>query len=133
MVGEFSFSADKQITFSPDNLQYHPANNEWRFAVSQLDYVGDANSNISATYDGWLDLFGWSTSTTNYGTFGYYDDFYNDFSSSFIDWRTNKIGDDDPNTWHTLSQVFVFHSGGNSITYDGRFNALSICRVKDLQ
>ncbi|MEE0860739.1 MAG: hypothetical protein UIC49_04690, partial [Paludibacteraceae bacterium] len=63
----FSVSETQKVTFSPGNLQYHPANNEWRFAENQTDYIGDANSNCSSTYNGWLDLFGWSTSATNFG------------------------------------------------------------------
>ena len=59
--GGFSVSAAKQVTFSKGNLQYNPANKEWRFAPSQLDYVGDANTNISPIYNGWIDLFGWGT------------------------------------------------------------------------
>ncbi|MBR1996114.1 MAG: hypothetical protein IJ989_02555 [Paludibacteraceae bacterium] len=100
-IGVFSVSADKQVTFSKGNLQYHPANDEWRFAPSQLDYIGEANSNCSSTYNGWLDLFGWSTSSTNFGVSTSTD--YNDYLGSFVDWGTNKIGNDAPNTWRTLS------------------------------
>ena len=97
----FSVSQTKYITFSPGNLQYHPANNEWRFAPSQLDYIGDANSNCSSTYNGWLDLFGWSTSANNFGVSTSTDN--NDYSGSFVDWGTNTIGNDAPNTWRTLT------------------------------
>ena len=97
----FSVSETQKVTFSPGNLQYHPANNEWRFAPSQLDYIGDANSNCSSTYNGWLDLFGWSTSATNFGVSTSTDE--NDYSGSFVDWGTNKIGNDAPNTWRTLT------------------------------
>ena len=100
-IGTFSVSADKQVTFSKGNLQYHPANDEWRFAENQTDYIGDANSNCSSTYNGWLDLFGWSTSATNFGVNTSTD--YNDYSGSFVDWGTNQIGADAPNTWRTLS------------------------------
>ena len=117
----FSVSSSKQVVFSSGNLQYHPANNEWRFAENQTDYIGDANSNISSSYNGWLDLFGWSTSTTNFGVSTSTD--YDDYSGSFVDWGRNKIGNDAPNTWRTL-------------TYDewkylsnGRPNASSLCGV----
>ena len=103
-IGTFSVSADKQVTFSKGNLQYHPANDEWRFAPSQLDYIGEANSNCSATYNGWLDLFGWSTNATNFGV-STSTDWENDYLGSFIDWGTNTIGNDAPNTWRTLSYV----------------------------
>ena len=117
----FSVSYSKQVYFSSGNLQYHPANNEWRFAENQTDYIGDANSNISSSYNGWLDLFGWSTSTRNFGVSTSKD--YNDYSGPFVDWGTNKIGSDAPNTWRTL-------------TYDewnyllkNRNNASSLCGV----
>ena len=97
----FSISSSKQVTFSPGNLQYHPANNKWRFAENQTDYIGDANSNCSSTYNGWLDLFGWSTSATNFGVSTSED--YDDYSGSFVDWGTNRIGNDAPNTWRTLT------------------------------
>ena len=99
-AGIFSVSSSKKVIFSSGNLQYHPANNKWRFAENQTDYVGDANANISSTYNGWLDLFGWSTSATNFGvsTSGWYG-----YDGSFVDWGTNKIGNDAPNTWRTLT------------------------------
>ncbi|MBO5817419.1 MAG: hypothetical protein J6R26_05690 [Paludibacteraceae bacterium] len=101
-IGVFSVSADKQVTFSPGNLQYHPANNVWQFAANQTDYIGDANANVSSTYDGWLDLFGWSTSATNFGVSTSKSS--SDYSGSFVDWGTNKIGNDAPNTWRTLTE-----------------------------
>jgi hypothetical protein len=102
-IGTFSVSATKQVTFSPGNLQYHPANDEWRFAESQLDCIGKANSNCSSTYNGWLDLFGWSTSATNFGV-STSTDWENDYLGSFVDWGTNKIGNEAPNTWRTLTR-----------------------------
>ena len=62
LVGKFSVSADRQVYFSKGNLQYQASTNTWRFAENQTDYVGYDNQNISSTYDGWIDLFGWGTS-----------------------------------------------------------------------
>ena len=94
----FSVSANKTVTFSPGNLQYHAANNEWRFAPNQTDYIGAANANISPYYNGWIDLFGWGTGNnpTNKSTDN------NDFQT-FVDWGVNKIGSYAPNTWRTLT------------------------------
>ena len=100
-IGTFSVAADKKVTFSKGNLQYHPANDEWRFAESQLDYIGVANSNCSSTYNGWLDLFGWSTSATYFGVST--STSHSDYIGSFVDWGTNQIGNDAPNTWRTLT------------------------------
>ena len=94
----FSVSATKTVTFSPGNLQYHAANKEWRFAPSQTDYIGADNANISDTYNGWIDLFGWGTGNnpTNKST-------DNTDYQTFVDWGINKIGSYAPNTWRTLT------------------------------
>jgi hypothetical protein len=71
--GKFTINADgDQVYFSQGNLQYKASTDTWKFAESQHDFIGDANSNISSFYDGWIDLFGWGTS-------GYHDtnDSYN--------------------------------------------------------
>ena len=93
-----------KVTFSPGNLQYHPANDKWRFAENQTDYIGAANKNIAATYVGWIDLFGWSASD-GVAKFGVSNstDFFSDYSGNFVDWGTNAIGEDAPNTWRTLT------------------------------
>ena len=102
VVYSFSVSATKQVLFAPGNLQYHPANDEWRFAESQTDCIGDANSNCSSTYNGWLDLFGWSGSEKN--NFGVSTSYaLDDYKGSFVDWGSKQIGSDDPNTWRTLT------------------------------
>ena len=120
-IGVFSIGEGKTVTFSPGNLQYHPANNVWQFAANQTDYIGNVNSNISSTYNGWIDLFGWSTSTTNFGVSTSTD--YDDYSGSFVDWGANKIGDDAPNTWRTLT----YDEWNYLLEY--RNNASSLCGV----
>jgi hypothetical protein len=117
-VSAFSIAANKQVTFSKGNLQYHPANNIWRFAEKQTDCIGAANSNISATYDGWLDLFGWSTSATNFGV----STSTSNYSGSFVDWGTNKIGNDAPNSWRTLTREewnYVLNTRNNASSLVG--------------
>lgn len=76
-IGVFSVAEGKTVAFASGNLQYNAAQGShycadgsvqqgtWRFAEHQYDYIGDANSNISKTYDGWIDLFGWGTSGYN--------------------------------------------------------------------
>lgn len=111
--GVFSVSADKQVTFSPGNLQYHPYNNKWRFAENQWDYIGEANGQLSATYDGWLDLFGWGTGNAPTKSSELYNVDYQDF----IDWGTSQIGSDAPNTWRALSKdewMYIFYNRENA-------------------
>ncbi len=88
----FSVSSTKKVYFSQGNLQWSrtngtgantthttagnnsssPLGNEgtWRFAEHQFDYIGSGNGNISPTYSGWIDLFGWATSGWNARTSG---------------------------------------------------------------
>lgn len=102
-IGNFKISPTRYVSFSPGNLQYHPKNDEWRFAPSQLDYIGTDNKNISSTYDGWIDLFGWSADNTTapFGVSSSEDE--DDYLGDFVDWGSNQIGDDAPNTWRTLT------------------------------
>ena len=112
----FSVSADKQVIFSMGNLQHHPKNGEWRFAANQYDYLS-ANANLAADYDGWVDMFRWSTdnpaalwgvsaSTTK-----------SDYLGNFVDWGNNLIGSDTANTWYTLTAdewQYVFTKRANA-------------------
>lgn len=77
----FSVSDTRQVRFSQGNLQYQASTGTWRFAENQWDYVGSQsatdygrgtvsgsdNANISSSYGGWIDLFGWGTSGWNSG------------------------------------------------------------------
>lgn len=76
----FSVSEGRYVTFSPGNLQYNQAFNDWQFAANQTDYIGKANNNMSSTYDGWIDLFSWSTVAD-----GSIEDWGN---ITYIKWRT---------------------------------------------
>ena len=84
LTGKFSVSSSKQVAFSQGNLQYQASTNTWRFAENQTDYIGSDNKNISATYDGWIDLFGWGTSG--------YDNTANDpLSINYQPWATSTM------------------------------------------
>ena len=58
----FSVSKTKKIHFAKGNLQYQASTKIWRFAENQYDYIGEANQNVSSSYDGWIDLFRWGAS-----------------------------------------------------------------------
>ena len=98
VLGRLSVSADKYVSFAKGNLQYQASSKTWRFAKNQYDYIGSDNSNISDTYSGWIDLFGWGTGNhpTDIST-------NNSDYQTFVDWGTNANGTDIPNTWRTLS------------------------------
>jgi hypothetical protein len=99
----FSISKSKKVLFSPGNLQYQASAKKWRFAENQWECVGQGNENISTKYDGWIDLFGWSTSagTAAYGVNTSTENQH--YSGDFVDWGNNRIGDDVPGLWRTLS------------------------------
>lgn len=78
--GLFSVSATQQVWFSQGNLQYRASTNKWRFAINQWEYVGGtdqgveygnvyeggvkcSNNLISSSYSGWIDVYGWGTSS----------------------------------------------------------------------
>ena len=114
-IGVFTISETKQVTFSPGNLQYTQSTNTWSFASTQWKMLGTDNVTGGSveshpTYGDYksgtaladkVDLFGWSTAATNFGVSTSTD--YNDYYGSFVDWGTNRIGNDAPNTWRTLT------------------------------
>lgn len=105
-IGVFSVSETNQVTFSKGNLQYIQSTNTWSFAENQYDYIGEDNFSLQS-YDTILadkiDFFGWSADNTTapfgVNTSTYHDDYY----GSFVDWGSNQISNDAPNTWRTLT------------------------------
>ena len=66
----FKVASGTKVVFAPGNLQYNAvttvgSSTHWRFASNQYTRIGNNNSNISSSYDGWIDLFGWGTSGNN--------------------------------------------------------------------
>ena len=114
-IGIFSVSATKKVNFSPGNLQYTQSTDTWSFAENQYDYIGTDNvtggsvstdvkwgdSKSGTALADKIDLFGWSTSANNFGITT--STMSEDYFGSFVDWGTNIIGSDAPNTWRTLT------------------------------
>lgn len=144
--GVFSVSPTRQVFFSQGNLQYQASTDTWRFAENQWNFVGGINldtgieygnvyengvkcdnSEISPTYDGWIDLFGWGTSGYDHGAvcyqpwsvsvsdtayYAYGDSAANLFDQSgMADWGYNAIsnGGDTNNIWRTLTNSEWFY------------------------
>ena len=72
-------------------------------AEQQYDYIGEGNANPSDTYDGWIDLFGWSSDSTKVPFGAGISTDSADYRGHFVDWGTNIIGTDTANTWRTLT------------------------------
>ena len=119
--GLFTINANgDQVFFSQGNLQYRASTGTWRFAPNQYDYIGSANSDISQTNNGWIDLYGWGTSGWPTGANRLYQPWQtgsaslfgppgeNDLTGSYAnsDWGVyNAIsnGGNTTNTWRTLT------------------------------
>ena len=80
--GEFSVASGRTVRFSQGNLQYQASTGTWKFATNQWDCIGSANSNISSSYSGWIDLFCWGTSGWNSG------------ANCYQPWSTNTLNAD---------------------------------------
>ena len=124
----FSVSANSKVRFSKGNLQWtatgthtvyngnaeSTVNGTFRFAEHQYDYIGSANSSISSSYTGYIDLFGYGTSgyssvdpystTTTVGSYA-----SGNINDTYYDWgKYNSIVNgsvtDAYGTWRTLTQ-----------------------------
>ena len=110
---EFSVSADKQIYFSQGNLQYQASTGTWRFAEHQYDIIGNNNSYISSSYNGWIDLFGWGTSGWNSGANAYQPYSTSTSSSDYYpggDYNNNLTGSYANADWGVYNAI---SNGGN--------------------
>ncbi|MBQ0116163.1 MAG: hypothetical protein KBT10_09905 [Bacteroidales bacterium] len=117
LSGEFSVSSTKKIKFSSGNLQFNQKTRHWRFATNQYDFLAEENTHCGDNnYDGYIDLFGWSSTNTYFGVntsrhiMGWFSDsgdimdpdymkVYSQYTGDFVDWGTNVVGE----TWYTMS------------------------------
>ena len=130
LPGKFSVSSSDYVRFSQGNLQYQASTQTWRFAEMQYDIVGDGNRNISSSYSGWIDLFGWGTgknptlSTTKSDDYYYYSD----------DWGRNfpQRFDLGVTTWTTMSGYrwkYLFETRSNA---SGKYGMASVASVNGI-
>lgn len=129
LSGAFSVAAGTQIHFSKGNLQYQASTDTWRFAENQYDMIGNDNANISDSYSGWIDMFGWGTGNnpTNSSTD------YNDYST-FVDWGINAIsnGGNKANLWRTLTNDewgYLFYDRPNA---SGKYGKAMVAGVNGI-
>lgn len=130
LPGEFTINAGGgKVNFSHGNLQYQanstgaasaPYTGVWRFAANQYEAIGSGNSNVSASYGGWIDFFGWGSGNQPTQT----SEDPNTYSS-FVDWGTNVIsnGGNTANLWRTLSEsewTYIISTRPNASNKRGR-------------
>ena len=163
-VYTFSVSDSTQVVFSPGNLQWSAtgggntptthavagggtASGTWRFALNQWDTIGAANSLISDTNSGWIDLFGWGTSGWN-GKYPYmistinadYGDGNNNISGTNYDWGVYNaiynpkiLNTDAPGTWRILTnEEWIYLLNTRSTTSGIRFALATVNGVTGL-
>ena len=161
----FSVSVGSYIFFSPGNLQWSAKNGgntatthvvadsgtaagTWRFAPHQWDTIGFNNNNISSTYSGWIDLFGWGTASSPYmnirdeyyANTSHYGNGDNNIAGTNYDWgvynaiynpKTNTT--DAPGTWRTLTNAEWVYLLNTRITPSGiRYAKATVNGVKGL-
>lgn len=103
LPGLFSVRPGRHVCFTKGNLQYQASTGLWRFAERQYDIVGLDNSKIHpSSYEGWIDLFGWSTPATTFGVATSRN--YDDYTGEFRDWGQNNIGGNAVGSFRTLSK-----------------------------
>ena len=129
---KFSISSANQVYFAMGNLQYQANIETWRFAENQYDIIGSDNANVSSTYSGWIDLFGWGTSGYN-NKFPYmtsktntdYGDGENDIAGTNYDWGVNNAisnGGNQAGLWRTLTKAewaYLINSRDNASSKKG--------------
>ena len=98
LQGAFSVSGTKMIRFAKSNIQYNIASDKWSFGNAQYDLIGTPNLYLGdPNFTGTIDMFGWSTTSTNYGVSPSNADA--DYTGEFRDWG-KLFGDN----WYTMSQ-----------------------------
>ena len=117
--GLFSVGESTQVYFSKGNLQYQASTGTWRFAENQYDMIGNDNTNVSASYTGWIDLFGWGTGDNPTNTSNTPEEY-----TPFVDWGTNAIsnGGNEANQWRTLTKdewIYLFTTRDDAATLFG--------------
>lgn len=118
----FFIGKNKTTFFSKGNLQYQVTTNTWKFADNQYDAIGENNTNISDSYNGWIDLFGWGTSGWNSGV-EYYQPYSSAIGDGYLDsYLTLSLTGDYKNAdWGIYNPIL---NGGNeanmwrTLTYD---------------
>ena len=132
LPGVFSVSATHHVKFSKGNLQYKASTGTWKLADKQYISIKEGNSNISSTYDGWIDLYGFGTSGFNdkypYMSSNDNADYPNiNITCTNYDWGryatiTNATGE-----WRTLTQsewdyLFLTRTNANQKYSQGTVN-----------
>jgi hypothetical protein len=100
--GKFTINAKGDTAvFSRGNLQYNYGENAWYAAEKQYEVLSDLNLRFGDdSYQGSIDMFGWSCESSNYGLLKSSNDAQ--FTGDFVEWGDNIT---DEKEWSTLSKA----------------------------
>ena len=125
-IGLFSVGKGKHVSFSQGNLIYLTLKNKWLFAPNQLYYTGERhlqNGQIADT----VMYFGWSAKDSK-APWGISTSVSLDYyKGEFLDWGTNTIQGDKPNTWRTMTDEEVLY------LFEGRPNAKQLIGFAEVE
>ena len=125
-IGLFSVGKGKHVTFSQGNLMYLTLKKQWLFAPNQLYYTGNRhlqNGQIADT----VMYFGWSAKDSK-APWGISTSINLDhYKGEFLDWGTNTIQGDKPNTWRTMTDEEVLY------LFEGRPNAKQLIGFAEVE
>ena len=115
-VGLFSVGKGTHVTFSQGNLVYLKLKKQWLFAPNQLYYTGERHLQDGQIADTVM-YFGWSAKDSK-APWGISTSTNLDhYKGEFLDWGTNTIQGDKPNTWRTMTDeemVYLFEGRPNA-------------------
>ena len=116
----FSVGSGSTVNFSSGNLQYRASDGKWQFADNQWTYIGEANANISPSYNGWIDLFGWGTWGNSESAHPYESSTNNEYYSWHADFNSSTELDGYTG-WRTLESDEWAYLLGSDAARIGRF------------
>ena len=102
-IGIFSIAKDKYVTFSQGYLQYVRSKDQWLFAPNQCHFTGERHYKNGQLADT-IRYFGWSGKNSKAPWGISLSTNANDYVGEFLDWGSNSIAGDAPNTWRSISE-----------------------------
>ena len=102
-IGIFSIAKDKYVTFSQGYLQYVRSKDQWLFAPNQSHFTGERHYKNGQLADTIM-YFGWSGKNSKAPWGISLSTNANDYVGEFLDWGSNSIAGDAPNTWRSISE-----------------------------
>ena len=116
LPGGFSVSKERVVRFAKGNLQYNLADDQWSLAHTQYNIIGLPNINLGDNnFTGTIDMFGFSTTSTNYGVNPSNADA--DYTGDYREWG-ELIGEG----WFTLSKdewIYLYSRNGGNLWGSG--------------